>query len=1330
MSAATAAAATGGGGQEFRDLADVEATCDAMYDTTLPEPTRKAAEMRLVPLAEQRETVPMLQTMLEHSSHTTCQMVAVVSLTRVTQKHWTSFPDQSRITMRDAILNILARRGPSMEPGVVVSACRLVATITKLGWTSTDERFRDVVAQAAKLLDSALPLVVVGVRLLSELVSEINARADTRTFNAHRRVAVSFRDLSLRRVFEFGMATLFQVATRKLRHDDNMSPAEATRLEASLLDQTLLLLRRCLEFDFIGTRPDETSDELGSIQVPSTWRDLVQSPATVRLLFALHRGLTTGVMPDPMSAAGGGARGAPPTTPVSGAMGSSASGGSGGGAAAVAAAAGAGQAITPSPLLASRTLQLLNLWASVRRSLFASDAARRSFLGELVVGCTAIMRDRLGLSHEDCFLHFCRLLGRLKSNYQLAELVRSANYTEWVLLSADLARTAFANPDYSPASLQYILGLWSKLVAAVPHLMRGGGAGRASGGGGSLAGSTGDSGSGSGSGGGSGGGSDDAPSAADVELERLGPEVVAAYVQARVKFSGVTGGAEGISADALQLHDECEAEVLAIPGLFRFGYDRTAAGLMAVWDSVFGTHRALAAGAVGGAAGVAAAGTDPAAADAASAAVAAAGGDVALALRGSECQLAWLVYILAATVSGQSFGLSATGCTDETVRLDAELIRRVLQLLDLTDQRVTAAAAAPGTASRLARCDPRLEHALLFFIQRIQTSFLSEAHGMPSPQKLTGSAQRGKAGGGSGASAEHGTFLVPEANVVEETAFAAGGGGSLGVSFAAGGGGGIPAASLISRLSGTTGLAASIEAGGTSKLLGGMSASGMFASKAVSGKQARFLELWRLVGRGDHTEVVATLINHMATGLRFWGDVHTVINRTLEVLEGMAFSYSAGRLLNSLESVSYLLKNHGPESFPFLALQGNGRARTRFYMCLARLLFLGEDADERFDAFFAPIAATMDAARAPGAAAARTSAVGAGLSGLGRDLRGIVRAAHNKSTFNLVFDSIIASGRIEAVVNGIASWSDVPAVCNPLLKAVVEMTTNRGSRIGFPSSSPNGVLLFKTVSQAVVAYAKPVLSTPIPETDAYAARFKGTSQAIRALTLALSGTFCPIGVFDLYKDPTLDHALEGGLRLFQSIPHASVHSHPKVAREAFSFLAVLFHSHLDKLVQLPLESFQSLLAHLNAGVNSIDDRVASSAAAAIDNLCTAFVRGQHRTRKDTAGLRRQLAAQPTLFEDVMQLLFKIVVFSEASLWTVARPLLSSTLAACVVKPAAWSDFSSAMVGSQPPEVRPRFKADLDKLMTGITRSLDAPNRERFTRAVHLFRAEVLTYVQM
>jgi len=91
---------------------------------------------------------------------------------------------------------------------------------------------------------------------------------------------------------------------------------------------------------------------------------------------------------------------------------------------------------------------------------------------------------------------------------------------------------------------------------------------------------------------------------------------------------------------------------------------------------------------------------------------------------------------------------------------------------------------------------------------------------------------------------------------------------------------------------------------------------------------------------------------------------------------------------------------------------------------------------------------------------------------------------------------------------------------------------------------------------------------------------------------------------------------------------------------------------------------------------------------------------------------------------------QIVVFSESSLWTVARPLLASTLAACVVRPSAWSDFSRTLVDSQPPEVRPRFRSDLDKLMAGITRSLDAPNRERFTRGVHLFRADVLAYVRL
>jgi exportin-7 len=668
------------------------------------------------------------------------------------------------------------------------------------------------------------------------------------------------------------------------------------------------------------------------------------------------------------------------------------------------------------------------------------------------------------------------------------------------------------------------------------------------------------------------------------------------------------------------------------------------------------------------------------------------------------------------------------------MRLDAELIRRVLQLIELVGQRLDAVAGG-AALSPLYRCEPRLELALLFFVQRIQVGFLSEAHGMPQPQKLSGAAQRGKGGdpaASGGAAATDSTFLVPSANP-QATSFGEGstdgGTGSLGLTF--GGSvseGATHALSLISRLAGTSGLAASVEASGTNNLLGGMLNS--YNNRSLTSKQTKFLELWRMVGKGDHTEVVATLISHMALCLRYWGDVDDVLKRSLAVLESMAFSYTAGRLLNSLKGVDFLLLNHGSANFPFLALPDNGRARTRFYMCLARLLFLGEDADERFEAFFAPIAATLDAAKAPGAVTARTAAVGQGLAGLGRDLRGIARAAHNRASYSLLFDSVMADGRMKAITQGIASWSDVPAVVNPLLKFVVELTTNRGSRISFPSSSPNGVMLFKTVSEAVVAHAKAVMSRPVPADDRYAARYKGISQAIKALSLSLSSGYCPLGVFALYRDAALDHSLEAGLRLVQGMSHEDIHEHTKVAKEVFSFLAVAFHSHLDKLVLLDPPTFNGLLRHLRDGVNSLNDGVAGSSAAAIDNLCTSFVRGSRRARPETAGLNKHLSVQPKIFEEIMKLLFQIVVFSEASMWTIARPLLAATLAACMVRPEAWNEFTATLVGTQAGAVKPRLASDLDKLMKGITKSLDAPNRERFTRAVHIFRVDALSYVTL
>ncbi len=64
--------------------------------------------------------------------------------------------------------------------------------------------------------------------------------------------------------------------------------------------------------------------------------------------------------------------------------------------------------------------------ASVRRSLFSSESERAKFLNRLVNGTREMMASQQGLAHHENYHELCRLLGRLKSNYQLNELVSCA----------------------------------------------------------------------------------------------------------------------------------------------------------------------------------------------------------------------------------------------------------------------------------------------------------------------------------------------------------------------------------------------------------------------------------------------------------------------------------------------------------------------------------------------------------------------------------------------------------------------------------------------------------------------------------------------------------------------------------------------------------------------------------------------------------------------------------------------------------------------------------------------------------------------------------------
>ena len=80
----------------------------------------------------------------------------------------------------------------------------------------------------------------------------------------------------------------------------------------------------------------------------------------------------------------------------------------------------------PDTSLSSLALSCLVQIASVRRSLF-NNTERAKFLNGLVAGVKDILLNPRKLTDPSNYHEFCRLLARLKSNYQLGELVKVRN---------------------------------------------------------------------------------------------------------------------------------------------------------------------------------------------------------------------------------------------------------------------------------------------------------------------------------------------------------------------------------------------------------------------------------------------------------------------------------------------------------------------------------------------------------------------------------------------------------------------------------------------------------------------------------------------------------------------------------------------------------------------------------------------------------------------------------------------------------------------------------------------------------------------------------------
>ncbi|KAJ6838433.1 exportin-7 [Iris pallida] len=381
-------------------LAQLEALCERLYNSQ-DSAERALAENTLKCFSVNTEYISQCQYILDNALTPYALMLASSSLLKQVTEH--SLSMQLRLDIRNYVLSYLATRGPELQTFVAGSLILLLCRITKFGWFD-DDRFREVVKEVTSFLGQATSgHYSIGLKILNQLVSEMNQPNPGLPLTHHRRVASSFRDQSLFQIFQISLTSLHQ-----LKNDQNIPVSSA------LKQLTVSLSLKCLSFDFVGTSLDESSEEFGTVQIPSSWRSVLEDPSTLQIFFDYY-------------------------------------------------------GITESPL-SKEALECLVRLASVRRSLFADEAARSQFLAHLMAGTKDILQMGKGLADHDNYHEFCRLLGRFKVNYQLSELLSVEIYGEWIRLVAEFTTKSLLSWQWASSSVYYLLGLWSRLVMSVPYL--------------------------------------------------------------------------------------------------------------------------------------------------------------------------------------------------------------------------------------------------------------------------------------------------------------------------------------------------------------------------------------------------------------------------------------------------------------------------------------------------------------------------------------------------------------------------------------------------------------------------------------------------------------------------------------------------------------------------------------------------------------------------------------------------------------------------------------------------------------------------------------------
>jgi singapore isolate B (sub-type 7) whole genome shotgun sequence assembly, scaffold_14 len=186
------------------------------------------------------------------------------------------------------LIQYIETNGPKLDSIVLRGISTSIGLISKLSWIS-DRRHRSLFESIEAIIDLKGPYLVVGLNMMSDFVEQMNLPG-TCTFivdsspqvdnTDHRKTATQFMSENLLDIFQYALSVIQSI------HDNDPAFADP-QYRQTVLQSTLDILSKCLQFDFTGCTGDDGSDEMWVLQLPQLWEGPVCNSKQLYVFFDL-----------------------------------------------------------------------------------------------------------------------------------------------------------------------------------------------------------------------------------------------------------------------------------------------------------------------------------------------------------------------------------------------------------------------------------------------------------------------------------------------------------------------------------------------------------------------------------------------------------------------------------------------------------------------------------------------------------------------------------------------------------------------------------------------------------------------------------------------------------------------------------------------------------------------------------------------------------------------------------------------------------------------------------------------------------------------------------